>query len=97
MSLEAAGHAPEDAPSRGGSERCDVRGLRVEEAIAELERALDRAALAHRARLEVVHGIGTGALRDAVRAHLAGSPYVERFGPAPPEAGGEGVTEITLR
>lgn len=97
VSLEAAGHAPEDAPSRGGSERCDVRGLRVEEAIAELERALDRAALAHRARLEVVHGIGTGALRDAVRAHLAGSPYVERFGPAPPEAGGEGVTEITLR
>lgn len=97
VSLDAAGHRPGDAPRRGGSERCDLRGLRADEAVAELLRALDRAALAGRARLDVVHGIGTGALRAAVRAHLADSPYVERFGPAPPEAGGEGVTEIALR
>jgi DNA mismatch repair protein MutS2 len=74
-----------------------VRGLRVDEALAELARALDRAAVTSRARLDVIHGIGTGALRDAVRRQLAGSPYVERFGPAAPEAGGEGVTEIVLR
>jgi DNA mismatch repair protein MutS2 len=97
VSVDAAGRGPDDAPSRGGSERCDLRGLRVDEALAELTRALDRAALASRARLDVVHGIGTGALREAVRAHLADSPYVERFGSAPPEAGGEGVTEIALR
>jgi len=97
VSVEAAGRSDDDAPGRGGSDRCDVRGLRVDEALAELIRALDRAALASRARLEVIHGIGTGALREAVRAHLAGSPYVERFGSAPPEAGGEGVTEIHLR
>lgn len=97
VSVEAAGRGADDAPSRGGSDRCDVRGLRVEEALTELIRALDRAALAGRARLEVVHGIGTGALREAVRAHLAGSPYVERFDPAPPDAGGAGVTQVTLR
>jgi DNA mismatch repair protein MutS2 len=97
VAVQAAGHGVEDAPSRGGSERCDLRGLRVDEALAELTRALDRAVLASRTRLDVVHGIGTGALREAVRAHLADSPYVERFGPAAPEAGGEGVTEIGLR
>jgi DNA mismatch repair protein MutS2 len=97
VSLTAAGHGADDAPSRGGSERCDLRGLRVDDALAELARVLDRAALAGRARLEVVHGVGTGALLAAVRAHLADSPYVERFGPAPPEAGGDGVTEIALR
>src|SRR5690606_12120001 len=97
VSIEAAGRGADDAPSRGGSERCDLRGLRVDEALVELGRALDRAALASRARLEVVHGVGTGALLAAVRAHLADSPYVERFGPAPLEAGGEGVTEIALR
>ncbi|MEB2346323.1 MAG: Smr/MutS family protein [Deltaproteobacteria bacterium] len=97
VSLEAAGRGAGDAPSRGGHERCDLRGLRVDEALAELIRALDRAALAGRARLDVVHGIGTGALREAVCAHLAGSPYVERFDPAPPEAGGAGVTQVALR
>jgi DNA mismatch repair protein MutS2 len=97
VSVQAGGRREDDAPARGGNERCDVRGLRVDEALAELTRALDRAALASRARLDVIHGIGTGALREAVRAHLASSPYVERFGAAPPEAGGEGVTEIVLR
>jgi DNA mismatch repair protein MutS2 len=97
IAVQAAGRGPDDAPSRGGSERCDLRGLRADEAVTELVRALDRAALAGRARLDVVHGVGTGALLAAVRAHLADSPYVERFGPAAPEAGGEGVTEIALR
>jgi DNA mismatch repair protein MutS2 len=90
-----AGDAPGES-SRGGSERCDLRGLRVEEAVSALARALDRAALSGRARLVVVHGIGTGALRDAVRAHLAASPYAARFSVAAPDAGGEGVTEVDL-
>jgi DNA mismatch repair protein MutS2 len=97
VAVEAAGRGAGDALGRGGSERCDLRGLRVDEALAELTRALDRAALASRARVDVVHGIGTGALREAVRAHLVDSPYVERFGPASADAGGEGVTEIVLR
>lgn len=97
VAVDAAGVRPEDAPARGGSERCDLRGLRVDEALAELTRVLDRAALTSRAQLGIVHGIGTGALRDAIRRQLEGSPYVARFGPAAPEAGGEGVTEVVLR
>jgi DNA mismatch repair protein MutS2 len=81
----------------GGIERCDLRGLRVEQAVAEIASVLDRAALRGCARVHVVHGLGTGALRDAVRAHLAASPYVERIEPGHPDAGGEGVTEVTLR
>lgn len=97
ISMDAAGRRPEDAPARGGADRCDLRGLRVDEALTELTRALDRAALSNRAQLGIVHGIGTGALRDAVRRHLADSPYVARFAAAAPEAGGEGVTEVVLR
>ncbi len=81
----------------GGIERCDLRGLRVEEAIAQLAALLDRAALRGCSQLHVVHGLGTGALREAVRAHLAESPYVERFAAGHPDAGGAGVTEVTLR
>lgn len=97
IAVDANGRRPEDAPTRGGSDRCDLRGLRVGEALSELSRALDRAALSGRAQLEIIHGIGTGALRDAVRRHLADSPYVARFGPAAAETGGEGVTAVLLR
>jgi DNA mismatch repair protein MutS2 len=92
--VEASAAAGEHA---GGIERCDLRGLRAEEAVQQLGALLDRAALRGCSRVHVVHGLGTGALRDAVRAHLAASPYVERFGPGHPDAGGEGVTEVELR
>jgi len=79
-----------------GLQRCDLRGLRVDEALARLTEALDRAAAQGSASVAVVHGIGTGALRDAVRRHLQESPYVDRFGPGEPGEGGEGVTIARL-
>ena len=81
----------------GGSERCDLRGLRVDEALDRLEAALDEASAEGRDRLEVVHGIGTGALRRAVREHLETSPYVERYSTPEPDEGGDGVTRAELR
>lgn len=89
--------AVEAGEHSGGIERCDLRGLRVEAALERLAAHLDRAALRGCSRIDVIHGLGTGALRDAVRAHLAGSPYVERFDAGHPDAGGEGVTETWLR
>ncbi len=53
-----------------GAQRCDLRGLRVDEALDRLAEALDRAMAQGSASLAIVHGIGTGALRDAVRRHL---------------------------
>jgi len=80
----------------GGAERCDLRGLRVDEALGQLDRALDRAAAAGCRELFVVHGLGTGALRQAVRRALAESPYAARFRAGAQEEGGEGVTRVEL-
>jgi DNA mismatch repair protein MutS2 len=76
--------------------RCELRGLRVEEALDRAIFALDRAASAGRSRVILIHGVGTGALRDAIREYLAESPYVERFAPGEPSEGGEGVTLAIL-
>src|SRR6185295_14936215 len=67
------------SPGGGGTERCDLRGQRVDEALDALGAALDRAASSGRDRLLVIHGLGTGALRVAVRRYLSSSPYVERL------------------
>jgi DNA mismatch repair protein MutS2 len=93
VSIQAEGVNPEHP---GGTVRCDLRGLRVEEAVAQVNEELDRAALAGRRRLVIIHGLGTGALRDAVRAHLAESPYAASFSPGESESGGDGVTVVEL-
>jgi DNA mismatch repair protein MutS2 len=86
------------APSGGGgTERCDLRGQRVDEALDVLGTALDRAASSGRDRLLVIHGLGTGALRKAVREHLAISPYVARLESAEPGEGGDGASVAYLR
>jgi DNA mismatch repair protein MutS2 len=77
-------------------DRCDVRGLRVDEGLERMIVALDRAAVAGRRRLLIVHGLGTGALRDAVRAQLRDSPYVTSFARGEPQEGGDGVTIAVL-
>jgi DNA mismatch repair protein MutS2 len=84
-----------DAPD-AGAQRCDLRGLRVDEALDRLAEALDRAAAAGAESLTVIHGIGTGALRDAVRRHLSESAWVARFAPGERAEGGEGVTLARL-
>lgn len=72
-------------------------GLRVDEAMEQLEPFLNRAASAGLPMVRIIHGVGTGALRSAVREHLAGHPLVEDFSEPRPEAGGAGVTEVRLR
>jgi DNA mismatch repair protein MutS2 len=77
--------------------RCDLHGLRVDEAIDRLIYALDRAASAGHSSLAISHGRGTGALRKAVREHLRECVYISHFSTAAPEDGGEGVTIAFLR
>ncbi len=81
----------------GDASRCDLRGLRVDEAEDRLLEALDRAACADRDSLTVVHGVGSGALRDGVRRFFSNSPYVVKFAAAEQSKGGDGVTIATLR
>jgi DNA mismatch repair protein MutS2 len=73
-----------------------LRGLRVEAAVEELDRYLDRAALAHLARLRIVHGKGTGAIRAAVHDRLKEHPLVGSFWLAEEAEGGSGVTLVEL-
>jgi len=72
-------------------------GLRVAEAEPLLVKALDDAVLADLPYLRVVHGKGTGALREFVHDVLSADPRVKRFGFAPPNQGGHGVTLVEFR
>jgi DNA mismatch repair protein MutS2 len=72
--------------------RCNLHGMRVEEAIDRLVEALDRALASDRMSLAINHGVGTGALRRAVRDFLRQSPYIARYASARKSEGGEGVT-----
>ena len=74
----------------------DLRGARAEEALAELDRYLNNAAVAGYDRVRVIHGKGTGALRNAVRETLASHPLVREQSPAPQSEGGDGATIVTL-
>ena len=74
----------------------DVRGQRAAEACAVVRNAVDAAAIAGRARVLVIHGIGTGALRAAVRDELGRHPLVDAVVPAPPKEGGDGATYAVL-
>jgi len=88
--------APTPALTAGGTKRCDLRGLRADEARDRLDAALDAAAAAGCERLEIVHGLGTGALRRVVREHLDATGYVTGVLDAEPDRGGDGVTIALL-
>ncbi len=75
----------------------DVRGQRADEAVAVVDRFVDESLLASREVAFVVHGHGTGALRTAVRTHLASHKGIERVRPGEPSEGGDGVTVAFLK
>jgi len=85
------------SPGLGGTVETDLRGLRVDEALDRLDLALDLAAAEGRDEIRVIHGIGTGALRSAVREHLPRSHYVVECVEATREEGGAGATRGILR
>ena len=74
----------------------DLRGARVDEALEALARYLDDAALAGLESATIIHGLGTGALRDAVRGQATGHPLVKTQRPGERHEGGDGVTILTL-
>jgi DNA mismatch repair protein MutS2 len=74
----------------------DVRGARVDEALDALSRYLDDASLAGLEQVVIIHGLGTGALRDAVRSQAAASPLVKSLRPGERNEGGDGATIVRL-
>jgi DNA mismatch repair protein MutS2 len=75
----------------------DVRGQRVDEAVAAVDRFLDESLMANRDTAFVVHGHGTGALRSAIRTHLGGHQAITTFRAGEPNEGGDGVTVAFLK
>ena len=73
-----------------------LRGLVVEDALVELDKYLDDACLAGLSRVWLVHGKGTGALREAVRTHLRQHPRVVNYRPGESSEGADGVTVAEL-
>ena len=72
-------------------------GQRVEPALAAVDSYLDQALLSERREVRIVHGHGTGRLRDAVRQHLRQHPAVAAQRPGQPDEGGNGATVVTIR
>jgi DNA mismatch repair protein MutS2 len=77
--------------------RIDVRGMRVEEAMPIVDKALDEASLAGLRELRVLHGKGTGQLGRGIREFLRGHLQVAETAFAPDREGGSGVTVISLK
>ena len=92
--LTSAKSAPRSAVRPTGSlaaAKLDLRGARVEDALVALEARISAVLLAGGDQLEIIHGVGTGALRDAVRRKLRELPEVREVRSAD-EPGREGVT-----
>lgn len=81
---------------RNLSQTLDLRGFRAEEALDEIEAYLDKASLAGLSPVYVIHGHGTGALKQVIREYLAHSPYVSKFRAGETSEGGDGVSVIEL-
>src|SRR6266436_132123 len=87
--------------SQGGegsaSDEINVIGMTVEEATDRLDKFLDDAALAHKGRIRIIHGHGTGALRKGIGAFLASHPLVEKHSFETEEHGGKAITVVELQ
>ena len=95
--------APKSTPSPrwsldvNPSTEVDLRGQRADEAEAALVKALDEAFLADLTELRIIHGKGTGALRERVTRVLEDDRRIEEFRPGGPGEGGHGVTVVRVR
>ena len=81
----------------GPRARLDLRGKRYEEAMQELDGFIDQALLNNMAQVDIIHGIGTGVIREGVTKYLRRNKHVKRFEYAPQNAGGSGATIVTFK
>jgi DNA mismatch repair protein MutS2 len=82
--------------ARGVASSLDLRGARVEEALHLLDQYLDDAVHAGASRVTVIHGHGSGAMRDAVREMLSGHPLAREWRPGEQGEGGDGATVVSI-
>ncbi len=85
-----------DRSAKSPGMELDLRGVRVEEGLERVERYVDDAYMARLPWVRIIHGKGTGALRDAVRQSLKEHPLVGDYRSGGPGEGGDGVTVAKL-
>ncbi|MCB5002886.1 endonuclease MutS2 [Streptococcus mutans] len=90
-------HLVKRTSQKAPSARLDLRGKRYEEAMQELDEFIDQALLNNMAQVDIIHGIGTGVIRDGVTKYLRRNKQVKEFGYAPQNAGGSGATIVTFK
>jgi len=90
------GMATRRSSKRAGSLELDLRGKRAEEVEPVLEDYLNEASLAGLGQVRIIHGFGTGTVRQIVREHLASHPLVASFRPGEQGEGGDGVTIVNM-
>jgi DNA mismatch repair protein MutS2 len=90
------GNASTLAPIQTRDNTCDLRGLRADDAVAMTTAFLDRSVNEGRRVAFLVHGHGTGALRESIRRELKTSPYVTHFRAGETGEGGDGVTVVWM-
>ena len=85
------------AGGKGPQARLDLRGKRYEEAMEALDAFIDQALLNNMAQVDIIHGIGTGVIREGVTKYLQRNKQVKSFGYAPQNAGGSGATIVIFK
>jgi len=96
-SIDFDAAADPDVPLQTADNTVDLRGLRAHEAAAMADQFLDRMMGSGKRVAFLIHGHGTGALRDAIRDSMRGNPYVARSRAGEQREGGDGVTVVWLR
>lgn len=78
------------------SPEIDIRGMRGEDALHEIEKYLDRALMMGMSNLKIIHGKGDGILRKLIRGYLSKYPQVSRMEDEHADRGGDGITYVYL-
>ncbi|MGX6979976.1 endonuclease MutS2 [Vagococcus elongatus] len=79
------------------SSQLDLRGMRYDDAVHELSNYLDEAVMSGYSEVIIIHGKGTGALRNAVNDYLKNHRSVKKYGLAPQNLGGTGATVVEFK
>ena len=87
------------APVDFGEAACSIKllGMRLEEALNEVEGFIDGASMSGLGEIKIIHGVGTGALMKGVRTYLKTHPHVADYRSGEQSEGGAGVTIVMLR
>jgi DNA mismatch repair protein MutS2 len=91
-----AGSSPPHSDAVAVSAELNLIGQRVDDALEESDRFLDRALLEGKQAVRIIHGFGTGTLRKAIREHLRKHPAVTSWRPGAENEGGDGATIAVL-